>query len=437
VELVGRRGAGLAIAGTLGLPIPHGFTISTVAARAARRRHGLAPQLRAQLAEALTRIEAQSGLRLGDRARPLLLTVTADTYSPFDAAPPVGLNPSIAPADDLQDRIAELWQRSGPPTAITVHRAIRSDLEDRSAGTGIAFTRHPASGAPGPFGSFWPGTASTAGTGRAAGAAGADERLPLSLAALADSAAAALGRLNDALHVLEVALGRVCAVSFAVEAGGLVVLDVRAAETSPVAATRFAVESVDDMLLEPGAALERVPVGALEALGASALVCDRSAVLAVGLGLSRGAAIAPLATSGERVVVMAGRGERPILVAGRFDARVAAALELCAGLLLVSSQAPAEAAQAGQRLAIPVVSGVQSLAVDRYARRADFPRCTLYEGEMLAIDGASGLVATGGASIVEPEGNPWAADVVAWSEREPAVPIVTACPPGRRGPHRP
>ncbi|MHB1841579.1 MAG: pyruvate, phosphate dikinase [Sulfobacillus sp.] len=74
-QRLGGKGAGLAEMVRAGLPVPPGFTITTDACRAFLRHQDLPPGLEAEIADALSGLEQESGRRFGDAANPLLVSV--------------------------------------------------------------------------------------------------------------------------------------------------------------------------------------------------------------------------------------------------------------------------------------------------------------------------------------------------------------------------
>ena len=75
-DVLGGKGAGLAEMSRLGLPVPPGFTISTDVCRIFLQSGGKPPKgLDGEVDRALARLESAMGLTLGDRSRPLLLSV--------------------------------------------------------------------------------------------------------------------------------------------------------------------------------------------------------------------------------------------------------------------------------------------------------------------------------------------------------------------------
>ena len=74
-DLLGGKGAGLAEMTSLGLPVPPGFTISTEACNVFAKTHEHPKNLDKEVASALARVEENVGSKLGDPARPLLVSV--------------------------------------------------------------------------------------------------------------------------------------------------------------------------------------------------------------------------------------------------------------------------------------------------------------------------------------------------------------------------
>jgi pyruvate,orthophosphate dikinase len=74
-DLLGDKGAGLAEMTSLGLPVPPGFTISTEACRAYSSTGNIPEALAPAVDEALATLEKRTGMRFGDPAGPLLVSV--------------------------------------------------------------------------------------------------------------------------------------------------------------------------------------------------------------------------------------------------------------------------------------------------------------------------------------------------------------------------
>ena len=149
---------------------------------------------------------------------------------------------------------------TGPRRASTTRSAPRSAFRRwcsataaRTPGTGVVFTRDPATGEPGAYGDYLP---------RAQGedvVAGSAQTLPID--GLAEHDPAAYDELMTLLRRLEIHYRDVCDVEFTVEEGRLWLLQTRIGKRGAVAAVRIAAHLVDDpdIRLTPEEALERVP----------------------------------------------------------------------------------------------------------------------------------------------------------------------------------
>ena len=75
-ELLGGKGANLAEMTSLGMPVPHGFTVTTEACtRYYEDGKTIAPEIEAEIFEFVSKLEALSGKKLGDRENPLLVSI--------------------------------------------------------------------------------------------------------------------------------------------------------------------------------------------------------------------------------------------------------------------------------------------------------------------------------------------------------------------------
>jgi len=273
--VVGERGAGLARMHRLGLPVPTGFTLTTDAWRAWQRVGAQMPldlsrALRGELVHLiheLTSEQTQGGpIRLVVRPSPpvhvpdgppeKLLALELDPAEEPGGALPRAL---LAQVREAVETIWRAWdpepayaqlRAASPPRergiAVVVQRAIESAGRAPS-GSGRLITRDPETGAPGAVGCFAPAT-------------------DRSLATLRVTAPGEYAALSDAGVLIESAYRDMCEISFAIDGGELWLLDARAAERTPAAAIRVAVDLVEEGLIELDEALERVSLPALDLL---------------------------------------------------------------------------------------------------------------------------------------------------------------------------
>ena len=110
-DLLGGKGAGLAEMAALGIRVPAGFTITTEACRAyLAQGHELPLELEDELEDALSRLEAQTGLLLGDTEAPLLVSVRSGA-----AISMPGMMDSILDLGLTDETVAGLARRTGNP----------------------------------------------------------------------------------------------------------------------------------------------------------------------------------------------------------------------------------------------------------------------------------------------------------------------------------
>jgi hypothetical protein len=273
--VVGERGAGLARMHRLGLPVPGGFTLTTDAWRAWQRVGAQMPldlsrALRGELVHLVHELatgDATGGpIRLAVRPSPpvhvadgspeRLLVLELDTSQEPGGALPRALPAQVREAVeaiwrgwDPEPAYAQLRTASAPRErgiAVVVQRAIESSTDGHS-GHGRLITRDPETGLPGAVGCF--GSAKDG-----------------SLAALRLAAPQAYAALSDGGVLIESAYRDMCEIEFAIDDGELWLLDARAAERTPAAAIRVAVDLVEEGLIELDEALERVSLSALDRL---------------------------------------------------------------------------------------------------------------------------------------------------------------------------
>ncbi|MFN7176330.1 MAG: PEP/pyruvate-binding domain-containing protein, partial [Thermaurantiacus sp.] len=364
VAEVGGKGASLSTIRSLGLPVPPGFTIGIGAARRIAAT-GLTAADRRAIADAVSRLEAETGQRFGDPSAPLLLAVRSgaamsmpgmmDTLLNIGATPAVvsalaatadpgfaaeiaaraqagiaALRGAAAPAATADDPAAALqaaiaavaasWhaprarayrRRMGLPddggTAVTVQAMVFGNRCDRSA-TGVAFSRCPDTGRPGARGDI---------LFRAQGedvVAGRRQTLPLT--ALRETLPEAAARLDTALDRLETRYRDLVDVEFTIESGRLFILQARRGKRSAIAAARIARDLAHDprVALSRAEALARAPLPLLLEARNMRAAAAGATPLAVGVPASPGLVSGPVALSPEQAIALAETGPAPILV---------------------------------------------------------------------------------------------------------------------------
>ncbi|HEX3751960.1 MAG TPA: pyruvate, phosphate dikinase [Streptosporangiaceae bacterium] len=277
-------------------------------------------------------------------------------------------------------------------TAVNVQAMVFGNRGPRS-GTGVVFTRDPATGEPVPYGDYLP---------QAQGedvVAGAARTMPISH--LGEHEPAAYQELLRVLRRLEVHYRDVCDVEFTIEDGRLWLLQTRIGKRSAGAAVRIAVDLVDDpdIRLDPAEALIRVPVplrerARREAQGQAGSADAGAELFVIGLGASPGRVSGRVVLSSEEAADADGD---VILVRAETSPEDVAGMAASAGVLTTTGGLVSHAAVVARGWGIPAVVGAHELAL------ADGQVCsasglTVRAGEVITIDGTTGQVWRGTVS---------------------------------------
>jgi pyruvate,orthophosphate dikinase len=310
------------------------------------------------------------------------------------------------------DRARTYRQKEGIPddlgTAVTVQAMVFGNRGSDS-GTGVLFTRNPATGEHELFGDVLfdaQGEDVVAGTHQTEPISVLDARLP-EVAAELRSAADRLER-----HYTDL-----CDIEFTIEDGKLWLLQVRVGKRSRQAALRIAVDMAEDpsFPLSKRAAVERVR-SLLADPPMRSVARDASAQpILVGLAASPGVASGPIVTSPEAAVDSAEAGRPAILVRAETSPDDVHGMAKAAGILTSRGGLASHAAVVARGWGIPAVVGAKALEVGDGQIRIDGR--ALQAGEQITIDGGTGEVFDGevaGSTEVVPE----ARTLLEWARAE-------------------
>jgi pyruvate,orthophosphate dikinase len=493
--LLGGKGLGLAEMTQLGLPVPHGFTVTTEACRLATEHGELPPDVLDEIADHLEHLEARTGKRFGSDTRPLLLSVrsggpismpgmmetvlnlglsretargvaraTGDARFAFDAyrrllqmygSVVAGIDGALfeqaiealkdergieldsqltasdfirlaglfeeiyregtgedfptEPREQLMGAVKAVFASWDAPrarvyrreyrisddlgTAVNVMEMVFGNRDARSA-TGVCFSRSPATGAPGLYGEFLvdaQGEDVVAGT-----------RTPEAIAGMKDLFPAAYEELERAVAELERHYRDVQDVEFTIEHDRLFLLQTRSAKRTAAAALRAAVAFVEEGLISPDEAVQRIDPAAIEQLLHPAIDPSVSVdVAGRGLAASPGAACGAVVFDADEVAAAAEHGD-VILVRPETTADDIHGLIGAVGVLTARGGMTSHAAVVARGMGKPCVAGCAALHVDTENRTAELGGHVLLEGDVITIDGTTGRVVVGAVPLVEP-----------------------------------
>ncbi|GAB2687427.1 pyruvate, phosphate dikinase [Thalassiella azotivora] len=277
-------------------------------------------------------------------------------------------------------------------TAVNVQTMVFGNTGERS-GSGVCFTRDPATGAPGVYGDYLPDAQGEDVV------AGIRDTVPL--ARLAELDPASYDQLMRHLATLESHYRDLCDVEFTVEDGRLWVLQTRVGKRTPAAAFRIACQLVDEGVVDLDEALRRVSGEQLESLlhphfaGGSDHV-----VLARGLAASPGAAVGEVVLDPARAVERAAGGADVVLVRPETSPDDLAGMVASVAVVTARGGVTSHAAVVARGMGRTCVAGASGLVIDADAGTVTGPDGTVVrEGDVVSVDGGSGEVLVGAVPV--------------------------------------
>ncbi|MGE3497485.1 MAG: pyruvate, phosphate dikinase [Candidatus Binatia bacterium] len=289
------------------------------------------------------------------------------------------------------NNIPESWG-----TAVNVQAMVFGNMGEDS-GTGVAFTRDPATGENAFYGEFLmnaQGEDVVAGT-----------RTPLPIRELERTEPRIYGQLMKIRRVLERHYRDVMDIEFTIQQGDLYMLQCRVAKRTGTAAIRIAVDMVGERLINWKEALLRVdPEQLSQLLRPTFIPAEKDEAvreqrrLATGLNAGPGAATGRIYFNAEDAEAAAGRGEPVILVRIETSPDDIRGMAVAQGILTARGGMTSHAALVARQMGKVCVAGCESLRIDYRARELRVEGAddvVLREGDDLSIDGTTGEVFRG------------------------------------------
>lgn len=328
--------------------------------------------------------------------------VLAESGLPFPQHPREQLDMAIvAVFDSWNTERARLYRRkeripNDLGTAVNVCTMVFGNLGDTS-GTGVAFTRDPASGKPGVYGDY---LVNAQGEDVVAGI-----RNTLSLADMEKVDQASYADLRAAMRRLETHYRDLCDVEFTVERGKLWMLQTRVGKRTAPAAFRIACELVDEHLITMDEALTRVTGDQLSQLmfprfDSSEESRAARTLLTKAMAASPGAAVGAAVFDSAEAEKRAAAGEDVILVRRETNPDDLGGMIASVGILTARGGKTSHAAVVARGMGRTCVVGAEKLVVDPADRSFTVGKQTVREGDTIAIDGSTGEVFLGEVTVV-------------------------------------
>ncbi|MGW2618984.1 pyruvate, phosphate dikinase [Streptomyces sp. NPDC001500] len=278
-------------------------------------------------------------------------------------------------------------------TAVNVQTMVFGNLGPDS-GSGVAFTRDPATGQPGLYGDY---LADAQGEDVVAGI-----RNTVPLTALEELDPTSYAQLRRHMRTLEAHYRDLCDIEFTIERGRLWMLQTRVGKRTAEAAFAIAAALADEGLITPDEGLARLGGDALARLMFPRF--DTSAVgeaLAHGLPASPGAAVGAAVFDSVEAVRRAATGEKVVLVRQETTPDDLPGMIAAQAVLTSRGGKTSHAAVVARGMGRVCVCGAEEVAVDTAARRFTVGDTVVEEGTVVSVDGSGGAVYLGAAPLVD------------------------------------
>ena len=294
-------------------------------------------------------------------------------------------------------------------TAATVQLMVFGNMGDDS-GTGVVFSRNPATGEPGLYGEYLP---NAQGEDVVAGI-----RTPRPIQQMAEEMPKAYQELLEAARTLETHYRDMQDVEFTVERGRLWILQTRAGKRTAAAAVRVAHDLVQESLIEEYEALLRLDVSAMTGLlHRNVDPSFQGDSAAAGLPASPGAAWGRCVFTADEAEARGSQGENVILVRSETTPDDIHGMVAAQGILTSRGGMTCHAAIVARGWGKPCVVGCDVLEIGGDGRRAWIADQEIADGDVVSIDGTTGRVYMGQVPVVDPEMQDEFKEILAWADR--------------------
>jgi pyruvate, orthophosphate dikinase len=293
---------------------------------------------------------------------------------------------------------AELYRRqehipADLGTAVNVMAMVYGNL-GADSGTGVAFTRDPATGACGVYGDY---LSNAQGEDVVAGI-----RNAMLLQELAVLDPRSFTQLTSHMAALERHYRDLCDIEFTIERGKLWMLQTRVGKRTAAAAFIIAHQLVDEGVIDLDEALTRVTGAQLVTLMFPSFVTSTDVrVLAVGIPASPGAAVGRVVFDSAEAVRRAAKGEKVILVRRETNPDDLPGIIAAQGVLTSHGGKTSHAAVVARGMGKTCVCGAEDLDVDAERGRFTAGDTVVVAGDIVSIDGATGRIFLGEVAVTE------------------------------------
>ena len=304
-------------------------------------------------------------------------------------------------------------------TAVNVQAMAFGNMGD-DCGTGVAFTRDPATGEKGLFGEF---LTNAQGEDVVAGV-----RTPMKITEMANKFPEAFEEFKKVCATLENHYRDMQDMEFTVEHGKLYMLQTRNGKRTAQAALKIACDLVDEGMRTEQEAVAMIDPRNLDTLlhpQFDAKALKEATPAGKGLGASPGAACGKVVFTAEDAVAWAEKGEKVVLVRLETSPEDITGMKASQGILTVRGGMTSHAAVVARGMGTCCVSGCGDIVMDEENKKFTLAGKTYHEGDYISIDGSTGNIYDGKIPTVDATIAGEFGRVMAWADKYRTLKVRT------------
>lgn len=302
-------------------------------------------------------------------------------------------------------------------TAVNVQTMVFGNMGDTS-GTGVAFTRDPATGENVFYGEY---LMNAQGEDVVAGI-----RTPQPISTLKESMPEIYAELERIYRKLEEHYREMQDIEFTIQDGRLFMLQTRTGKRTGTAAVRIAVEMVEEGMIDKNTAVLRVPPANLDQL-LHPMIDPKAKVRAFAKGLpaSPGAAVGRIVFTADAAEAWAARGEKVVLARTETSPEDIGGMHAAVGILTSRGGMTSHAAVVARGMGTCCVAGAGAILINEREKKLVSGDVSLTEGDWITLNGSTGEVIEGKAPLVQPELTGSFGKLMEWADKFRALKIRT------------
>ena len=296
-------------------------------------------------------------------------------------------------------------------TAVNVQSMAFGNMGD-DCGTGVAFTRNPATGEKKLFGEF---LTNAQGEDVVAGV-----RTPMPISEMAEKFPKAFAQFEDVCNILEKHYRDMQDMEFTVENQKLYMLQTRNGKRTASAALKIACDLVDEGMISEQEAVAMIEPRTLDTLlhpQFDAAAAKKAEVIGKALGASPGAASGKIVFTAEDAKAEAAKGEKVVLVRLETSPEDIEGMKAAQGILTVRGGMTSHAAVVARGMGKCCVSGCSAITMDEANKCFTLSGKTYHEGDWISFDGSNGNVYDGVIPTVDASISGEFGRIMGWADK--------------------